>query len=74
VAMTRPTVKWLTAVWRQRERIPGLTLAEPDYVVLAKELAVRAVPGWKKILAQQIQRTMNPDRKARLEFVVPALS
>ena len=74
VALTKPTVTWLTAVWREDKRIPGLTLAEPDYVVLAKELAVRAVPGWKAIIAEQIRRTKNPDRKARLEFVAPALS
>jgi aminopeptidase N len=74
VALMPGTLKWLEAVWRQDERVPGLTLAEPDYVTLAKELAVRAVPGWQRILAQQIQRTLNPDRKARLEFVVPALS
>ena len=45
VALTRPTVSWLTAVWREDERVPGLTLSEADYVAMAKELAVRAVPG-----------------------------
>ena len=32
------------------------------------------MPGWKAILEQQIGRTINPDRKARLQFVVSALS
>jgi aminopeptidase N len=74
VALTAPTISWLMSVWRQDEHIPGLTLAEPDYVVLAEELAVRAVPNWKVILDQQVERTKNPDRRARLLFVIPALS
>ena len=74
VAKTTPTLEWLTSVWRMEQQVRGLTLAEPDYIVLAQELAVRAVPDWKAILAQQIERTKNPDRKAQLAFVAPALS
>jgi aminopeptidase N len=61
-------------VWRGDEVVEGLTLAEPDFIALAQALAIREVPGWNAILARQISRTMNPDRKARLQFVVPALS
>jgi len=32
------------------------------------------VPGWEQILRLQHERTQNPDRKARFEFVMPALS
>ena len=39
-----------------------------------RALAVREAPGWNAILAEQIGRTKNPDRKARLQFAVPALS
>ena len=74
VALTPETVGWLTRVWRGDEVVTGLTLAEPDFITLAQALAVREVPGWKAILEQQIGRTMNPDRKAHLQFVVPALS
>ena len=74
VALTGQTLAWLQRVWRQEQKVPGLTLAENDDIALAQELAVRAVPGWKAILQQQIDRTKNPDRKARLQFVVPALS
>ena len=74
VALTGPTLGWLRRVWRQEQKIPGLTLAENDDIALAQELAVRAVPGWQEILRQQIDRTKNPDRKARLQFIVPALS
>jgi aminopeptidase N len=73
-ALTPETVAWLARVWRGDEVVTGLTLAEPDFITLAQALAVREVAGWKAILEQQIGRTMNPDRKARLEFVAPALS
>ena len=39
-AITEPTVAWLERVWRKTETVPGLTLAEPDYITLA--LAARA--------------------------------
>ena len=68
VALTGQTLAWLERVWRQEEKVPGLVLAENDDIALAQELAVRAVPGWQAILQQQIDRTKNPDRKARLQF------
>jgi aminopeptidase N len=74
VAVTPPTLGWLTRIWGGQETMPGLTLAEADFIVLAQELAVREVPGWRTLIQQQIDRTQNPDRKARLQFVVPALS
>jgi aminopeptidase N len=67
-------VAWLERVWRRDERVPGLTLAEPDEITLAMELAVREVPRWKEILDTQLARTQNPDRRDRLAFVMPALS
>ena len=74
IALTRPTLAWLEGVWNRTESIPGLTLAEPDYIVLAEELAVRGVPDAENILASQLARIENPDRKARFAFVRPALS
>ncbi|HEY6508465.1 MAG TPA: M1 family aminopeptidase, partial [Vicinamibacterales bacterium] len=67
-------LSWLERVWRREERVPGLDLAEPDEITLAFELAVREVPGWDQILAAQLARTENPDRKQRVAFVMPALS
>ena len=68
------TLAWLEEVWTGTRVVPGLTLAEPDYITLAMELAVREVPGWQAILKQQISRTENPDRRAQLTFVMPSLS
>jgi aminopeptidase N len=67
-------VAWLERIWRREETVPGLTLAEPDEISLALELAVREVPKWEEILRVQAVRTQNPDRKARFEFVMPALA
>jgi aminopeptidase N len=73
-ARTPATLEWLERVWRKTEQVPGLTLAEPDYITLALELAVREVSGWQGILDEQQGRIQNPDRKAQFEFVRPALS
>jgi aminopeptidase N len=73
-ALSRPVIEWLERIWRKAEAVPGLTLAEPDDINLALELAVREVPAWREILDQQLARTENPDRRARLAFVRPALS
>lgn len=74
VALTPDGLLWLERVWRREEKIDGLTFAEPDEITMARELAVREVPGWQQILATQRDRTQNPDRKAEFEFVMPALS
>jgi aminopeptidase N len=74
VSLTAPTVEWLQRVWAKSESVPGLPLAEADYTTLALELAVREVDGWQTILAEQLARIENPDRKGRFQFVMPALS
>jgi aminopeptidase N len=74
VALTPETVGWLARVWRGDEVVSGLTLGELDFISLAQALAVRDVPGGTHILDQQIERTMNADRKAQLRFVASALS
>jgi aminopeptidase N len=73
-ARSRETIEWLEQVWRKKATVPGLILTEPDYTTLALQLAVRDVPAWKEILAEQLARIENPDRKARFAFVRPALS
>jgi aminopeptidase N len=65
---------WLERLWRRDEKIEGLPFVETDEIVMAMELAVRDVPGWQQILQTQLERTENPDRKARFAFVMPALS
>jgi aminopeptidase N len=74
VALTPDGLAWLERVWRREEKIEGITFAETDEINMALELAVRDVPDWSEILATQRDRTRDPDRKARFEFVMPALS
>jgi aminopeptidase N len=74
VTPTRPGLEWLERVWRREEKIEGLTFAETDEIAMALELAVREVPRSEEILRVQHDRTQNPDRKARMAFVMPALS
>jgi aminopeptidase N len=74
MALTPPTVEWLTRVWKQEEQVPGLTLSETDYIRLAQDLAVRNGAGAPAMLDRQYERIRNPDRKAQFAFVRPALS
>jgi aminopeptidase N len=74
IVTTPDGVGFLERVWRRQESIPGLKLAEPDEASMALALAVRSVPAAASILEEQRGRFMNPDRKARFEFVMPALS
>jgi aminopeptidase N len=71
---TPDAVTFLERVWRRQEIIPGLKLAEPDEASMALDLAVRSVPNAPAILEEQRGRFMNPDRKARFEFVMPAVN
>jgi aminopeptidase N len=73
-ALTPATLRWLERVWTKEETIAGLELAEPDFITLAQELAVREIPNWTAVLERQQERILNPDRKARFAFVRPALS
>ena len=72
--MTPSTVQWLTQVWEKKETLQGLALAEADYTSLALDLSVRGVKGADDILKAQLSRIENPDRRARFEFVMKALS
>jgi aminopeptidase N len=74
IATTPDTVAWLEQVWSRKVKVPGLPLAEADEMDLAFELAVRDVPNADTILVEQAGRLQNPDRKARFQFVAPALS
>ncbi len=74
IAVTPGTVTWLRRVWEKKDSVTGLPLAEADYTALALELAVRQVDGWSGVLDTQLARIENPDRKARFQFVMPALS
>ena len=74
VAVTPSTIAWLTRVWKQEEKVPGLTLAELDFIRLAQDIALRDPDEAADILDRQYLQTKNPDRKAQFAFVRPAIS
>jgi aminopeptidase N len=73
-ALTPETVGWLERVWRRDEKIVGLPLSDNDETDLAIELAIRDVPDAPAMLHAELARLTNPDRRARLAFLLPALS
>ena len=72
--LTKQGLASLERVWRREEKIEGLTLGETEEIAMAQNLALREVPGARQILAVERERISNPDRKARFEFSIPALS
>jgi aminopeptidase N len=74
LALGEPAIARLRAVWSGEREIPGLSLSERDLSELALELAVREPQDWEEILAGQLARIENPDRRERFAFVMPALS
>jgi aminopeptidase N len=71
---TADGLDYLERVWRRQETIDGLTFAENDFIEMAQELALRGTPHTEAVLSEQHARIVNPDRKARFAFVMPALS
>ena len=73
VVLTPDGVSRMRRLWEGTERLPGLPLSENDQTALATELALRGVDDWAGVLDGQEGRITNPDRKARFQFVRPAL-
>ncbi len=67
-------VAWLRAVWSGQERSAAGALSEPDQIALVETLAVLDGDHAEAVLQEQLARTSNPERRARLEYVRPALS
>jgi aminopeptidase N len=74
VATTDASVQWLDRLWARQTAIEGLPLSEVDEADLAAGLAVRDVPNAGAILTAQLGRFTNADRRARFQFIMPALS
>ncbi|MGY3088153.1 aminopeptidase N [Hymenobacter sp. UYAg731] len=74
VALTRPAQARLYHIWQTRQAPARVKLTEDDYTALALALAVRDYPATEPILPAQLARITNPDRRQRLEFLMPALS
>ena len=67
-------IAWLERVWKRVEVIPGLPLTEADETQLALEIAVRNGHHADNVVADQRARIRDTDRRARFEFVMPAVA
>ena len=74
VAQSPSVVGWLGRVWSRTTEVPGLTLAEPDYITLAQRLALLQPARAAAILDAQAARITNPDRRERFVYVQPSIS
>ncbi|TPG65875.1 M1 family metallopeptidase [Hymenobacter nivis] len=74
LALSRAAQDRLHDVWQAKRPPAGVVLTEDDYTDLAAALAVRAYPGYAQILQTQLARIQNPDRRQRLQYLLPSLS
>ncbi len=74
LALSRTAQDRLYTTWQTRQPPAGVVLTEDDYTDLATDLALRAYPGYADILQTQLARIQNPDRRQRLQYLLPSLS
>ncbi len=74
LAASDEQVQRLYRIWSGEEVVDGLELAENDAIRLALTLAIRLPGQSSAIIAQQLQRTKNPDNRRRLEFLAPSVA
>lgn len=74
MALTDDGWQKMHGLWTGKLEVKGLVLSEDDKISLAYELALKGKGDPKPILQTQLNATKNPDRKARMQFVIPALS
>lgn len=74
LALTDDGWQKMHGLWTGKLKVEGLVLSEEDKISLAYELALKGKGDGKAVLNEQLGATKNPDRKARMQFVIPALS
>jgi aminopeptidase N len=74
IALSQDAQDRLYDIWKTQQAPAGVTLTEDDFTSLALALAVRDYAPDGTILDQQLARIKNPDRRKRLQFMMPALS
>jgi aminopeptidase N len=73
IALTNNALDTLYAIWKDKSPPAGVTLSEDEYISLALNLSVKDYPD-ARLLDHQLERTMDPDRRLRLKFLMPAVS
>jgi len=74
IALTPGGIARLEGLWSDKLIIKDLVLSEDDKIGLAYEIVLKGTADPKIILEKQLGNTKNPDRKLRMQFVIPSLS
>jgi aminopeptidase N len=73
VYLSDQAAKRMLEIWENKTPPDGIKLSEDDYIAIAVSIALRAKTP-TPIITYQIDRTINNDRKERLNFLAPALA
>jgi aminopeptidase N len=73
LAASTDGLKKMRGLWDGDIVVKDLVLSEEDHISLAYEIALKGLDG-NEVLQKQLSQTKNPDRRARMQFVIPALS
>ena len=74
VASTPEAVKRLYSIWKNQTSPATCSLSEGDYIKMSYKLAILRPEQADEIVATQLQRITNPDRKNEYAFVSPSVS
>src|SRR6056297_1946850 len=74
IGLSNNALENLLQIFEKEKTIKKLHLSTCDFTDLAFELSLRDINNTKEILDIQFQRIDNKERKARFEFICPALS
>ncbi|MDY6801847.1 MAG: M1 family aminopeptidase [Bacteroidota bacterium] len=74
IGITNYAIENLLQIFHKEKTIKKLHLSTRDFTNLAFELSLRDIDNIEEILDIQYQRIDNKERKARFEFICPALS
>ena len=74
IAESKVRLEQLFNAWKDETKIGGFSLSETKATDLAANLAIKMPEKAEELVATQIERIKNPDRKKRLQFAAPALS
>jgi aminopeptidase N len=74
IALSDKALDKLDAIWNETLKVKYVSLAEDDKIALAYELALKRPAKQQHYLLTQLSNTSNPDRKSRMQFVIPAIS
>jgi aminopeptidase N len=74
LVMSEQGLTTLERIWNDKLKVKDLILSEEDRITLAYELALKQPSRQQYFLQTQLSQTKNPDRKERMQFVMPAIS